>query len=71
MAYSLLPLGENWVFEGPDGSGPVTVKVNPRMRTNSGDSCRTVALAHGGIMLQPTFLVGAELTSGELIEVLP
>ncbi|MFM2055668.1 MAG: hypothetical protein RLY71_53 [Pseudomonadota bacterium] len=72
MAYSLLSLGENWVFEGPDEvPGPVTVKINPRMRTNSGDSCRSVALAHGGIVLQPTFLVGAELQSGELVEVLP
>jgi DNA-binding transcriptional LysR family regulator len=69
MAYSLLSLGENWAFEGPDG--PVTVKITPRMRTNSGDSCRSVALAHGGIVLQPTFLVGDALQSGELVEVLP
>jgi DNA-binding transcriptional LysR family regulator len=69
MAYSLLSLGENWVFEGPDG--PVTVRISPRLRTNSGDTCRSVALAHGGIVLQPTFLVGAELLSGELVEVLP
>ncbi|MEY4748362.1 MAG: hypothetical protein RIQ60_576 [Pseudomonadota bacterium] len=69
MAYSLLSLGENWAFEGPDG--PVTVKISPRLRTNSGDTCRSVALAHGGIVLQPTFLVGAELVSGELVEVLP
>lgn len=69
MAYSLLSIGENWAFDGPDG--PVTVKITPRMRTNSGDSCRSVALAHGGIVLQPTFLVGDALRSGELVEVLP
>jgi DNA-binding transcriptional LysR family regulator len=69
MAYSLLSLGENWAFDGPQG--PVTVKITPRMRTNSGDTCRTAALAHAGIVLQPTFLVGAELLSGALVEVLP
>lgn len=69
MAYSLLSLGENWAFDGPQG--PVTVKIMPRLRSNSGDTCRSVALAHGGIVLQPTFLVGAELISGELVEVLP
>lgn len=69
MAYSLLSIGENWAFEGPEG--PVTVKVSPRLRTNSGDTCRTVALAHRGIVLQPSFLVGADLLSGALVEVLP
>jgi len=28
MAYSLLSLGENWAFDGPQG--PVTVKITPR-----------------------------------------
>ncbi len=69
MAYSLLSIGENWAFEGPDG--PVTVKIHPRLRSNSGDTCRSVALAGGGIVLQPTFLVGDALQSGELVEVLP
>jgi DNA-binding transcriptional LysR family regulator len=69
MAYNLLSLGEHWSFEGP--AGPVTVKVSPRLRTNSGDTCRSIALADGGIVLQPTFLVGAELMSGALVEVLP
>ena len=69
MAYSLLSIGENWAFEGPDG--PVSVKASPRLRSNSGDTCRSVALAHAGIVLQPTFLVGDALQSGELVEVLP
>jgi DNA-binding transcriptional LysR family regulator len=69
MSYSLLSMGENWEFEGPEGA--VTVKVNPRLRTNSGDTCRAAALAHQGIVLQPSFLVGADLKSGALVEVLP
>lgn len=69
FTYKLLATGEHWHFTGP--LGPVAVKVNPRMRSNSGDSCREAALQHQGIILQPSFLVGAQLASGELVEVLP
>lgn len=69
FAYSLLASGDQWTFEGPDG--PVSVKVAPRMRTNSGDTCCTAALQHQGIVLQPSFLVGAHLASGALVEILP
>jgi DNA-binding transcriptional LysR family regulator len=68
MSYSLLSMGEHWAFEGPEG--PVTVKVNPRLHTNSGDTCRAAALAHQGIVLQPSFLVGADVRSGALVELL-
>src|ERR1017187_8186597 len=68
LAYTLLSMGENWVFEGPQGS--VTVSVTPRMRANSGETCCAAALQHQGIVLQPSFLVGAHLQSGALIEVL-
>lgn len=75
MAYSLLSLGEQWVFTGPDAAdgsrATVTVKVEPRLRSNSGDTCRAIALAHGGIVMQPSFLVGADLKSGALVEVMP
>ena len=69
FSYTLLAMGEQWEFEGPDG--PVSVKVAPRMRTNSGDTCCAAALQHQGIVLQPSFLVGAHLASGALVEVLP
>jgi DNA-binding transcriptional LysR family regulator len=69
FVYSLLSTGDHWEFSGPDGS--VTVKVVPRMRSNSGDTCRAAALAHRGIILQPSFLVGADLRSGALVEVMP
>ena len=69
LAYSLFSMGENWEFDGPDG--PVTVKVSPRMRTNSGDTCRAAAMRHGGIILQPSFLVAGDLKAGALVEVLP
>jgi DNA-binding transcriptional LysR family regulator len=69
MAYTLLSMGEQWEFNGPDGA--VTVKVTPRMRSNSGDTCCAAALQHLGLVLQPSFLVGAHLQSGALVELLP
>ena len=69
IAYSLLAIGNQWEFAGPDG--PVTVKVTPRMHTNSGDTCCAAALQHQGFVLQPSFLVGPHLATGALVEVLP
>ena len=69
IAYSLLSTGDTWSFEGPEGT--VSVKVEPRMRTNSGDTCRVAALRHQGIVLQPSFLVGSDLLAGTLVEVMP
>jgi DNA-binding transcriptional LysR family regulator len=69
FTYTLLATGEQWAFEGPQG--PVSVKVSPRMRTNSGDTCCAAALQHQGIVLQPSFMVGTHLRSGALVEVLP
>jgi DNA-binding transcriptional LysR family regulator len=69
LAYSLLATGTTWSFEGPEG--PVSVKVEPRMWSNSGDTCRAVALSAGGIILQPSFMVGDDLRAGTLVEVLP
>lgn len=69
LAYSLLAMGDQWGFDGPDGK--VTVAVNPALRTNSGDTCRAAALKHHGIILQPTFMVGEDLRSGALVELMP
>lgn len=52
-------------------AGHVTVKVTPRMRTNSGETCCAAAVQQQGIVLQPSFLVGAHLALGALVEVLP
>ena len=45
----------------------VSVKVTPRLRTNSGDTCRVAALRGQGIVLQPSFLVGPDLRAGTLL----
>jgi DNA-binding transcriptional LysR family regulator len=69
FSFKLLATGEQWHFEGPEGA--VVVKVNPRMRSSSGEACCVAALAHKGLILQPSFLVGEHLASGALVEVLP
>lgn len=72
IAYSLLAAGDQWEFFSSQGSRePIQVKVSPRMRTNSGDTCTAAAVQHMGLVLQPSFLVGPHLDSGALVEVMP
>jgi len=69
LAYSYLSTNDVWRFHGPDGE--VSVKTHPVLTTNNGDTCRAVALQGHGIILQPSFIVGNDLASGALVEVLP
>ncbi len=69
IGYSYWSGGDTWTFAGPEG--PVSVKIQPWMVSNNGDTCRALALAHQGIILQPSFLVGDDLAAGRLVELLP
>ena len=69
IGYSYLSSKDEWHFTGPEG--PVSVLTRPWMHTNNGETCKAAALAHQGIILQPKFVVGAELAAGQLVEVLP
>lgn len=72
LAYSLLSSGDVWTFSHRDD--PVqqaSVRVAPVMRSNNGDTCRDAALGDQGIVLQPDFLVGEALRTGQLIELMP
>ena len=69
IAYTYLASGEQWHFSGPQGAR--SVEVHPRLRSNSGDTCRAAALADQGIVFQPSFLVGEDLKAGRLVEILP
>lgn len=69
ISYSYLSTKDEWHFKGPLGA--VSVKTNPCIRTNNGDTCRAAALASQGIILQPSFLVGDDLASGTLLELMP
>jgi DNA-binding transcriptional LysR family regulator len=69
LGYSYWSAKDEWVFEGPEGSA--SVLTEPCIRSNNGDVCRAGALQHQGIILQPTFLVGADIAAGKLVEILP
>jgi DNA-binding transcriptional LysR family regulator len=69
IAYRYWASKDEWHFDGPEGKLSVTTR--PCIHTNNGDTCRAAALAHQGIILQPTFLVGADLAAGTLVELLP
>lgn len=69
ISYVYWSTKDEWRFTGPDG--PVSVKTRPIMNTNSGDTCRAAALAHQGIVLQPSFLVGHDVAEGTLVELMP
>jgi DNA-binding transcriptional LysR family regulator len=70
MAYAWWSGGDDWQFEDADGTVQ-RVTTHPRLRANSGDTCRAAALADQGIIYQPGFLVADDLRSGRLVAVLP
>jgi len=69
MAYSLWNNQEEWRCEGPEG--PVQVRIQPRILSNNGETCRMIALQDGGILLQPSFLMADDVHAGRLVELLP
>jgi len=69
MAYSLWDSQEEWRCEGPEGT--VRVRVQPRVISNNGETCRMIALQDGGILLQPSFIMGDDVRAGRLVELLP
>ncbi|MBS0466675.1 MAG: LysR family transcriptional regulator [Proteobacteria bacterium] len=69
IAYSHFATRDEWHFTGPQGR--LSVRTRPWMRTNNGETCRAVALAHQGVILQPSFLVGSDLAAGTLVELMP
>lgn len=69
IAYSYWSTGDEWRFEGPEG--PASVRTRPFMHTNSGETCRAMALADQGVIREPSFLVGEDLAAGTLVELMP
>ncbi|MFS8978952.1 substrate binding domain-containing protein [Cupriavidus necator] len=69
LAYTNWSDRDEWHFDGPHGK--VSVRIRARVHTNNGDTCRGIALGHGGIMLQPSFMLYEDLRSGALVEVMP
>ena len=68
LAYSYWSGGDEWTLQGP--AGEATVRIDGGLRANNGDVLREAALAGMGIVLQPDFVVGADLAAGRLRRVL-
>lgn len=68
LGYSYDDAVNEWRFSGPGGEH--IVQVNGNLRANNGDLLRVAALGGAGIVLQPRFLVGADLRAGRLQAVL-
>ena len=69
LGYSYAALRNEWRFSGPDGVE--SVRIAGRLNANNGDILRLAALRGEGIVLQPTFLIGDDLASGDLVPILP
>ena len=60
---------DQWRLDGP--RGPVQVRINGPLRTNSSEVVRETLLAGLGIALRSTWDVGPDLKDGRLVRVLP
>jgi len=69
LVYSNELKPDTWVLNGPDGTE--SVKVNGPVCADNGDVLKAAALSGLGITLLPTFIVGADLCEGQLVQVLP
>ena len=69
ISYTYWSTRDEWHFTGPKGA--VNVRIDSRIHTNNGDTCRRAALGHHGLVLQPDFIVGEDLRRGDLVEVMP
>ncbi|MEM6576501.1 MAG: LysR family transcriptional regulator [Pseudomonadota bacterium] len=69
IVYSNLAHPNRWKCRDADGV-PITVEVNPWMSASSGDLICALAAEGRGIAMQPTFIAGAAVASGELVPLL-
>nr|WP_262407734.1 substrate binding domain-containing protein [Thauera sedimentorum] len=60
---------DEWRFTAPDG-GLVRVSLAHRLRMNNSLALREAVLQGAGVMLTPTFVVGADIRAGRLKAVL-
>jgi len=69
IGYSYLPTGDVWKIKSRNSAEGI--RTYPRLKVNNGDTCRAVALAGLGIIIQPSFIVGEDILTGNLTEILP
>jgi DNA-binding transcriptional LysR family regulator len=68
LSYGQTTSGNQWRLTGPDGDH--TIAISSRLCANNGEVLRDAALKGHGIVLLPTFIVGADLQDGRLQTVL-
>jgi DNA-binding transcriptional LysR family regulator len=69
LGYTLTGSGTDWRFETLDG--PLVVPISGPIRADNGDIIRLAALSGAGILFQPHFIVGDDLATGRLVQLLP
>lgn len=62
---------DHWRLHPDDGSAPLHVQVRGPLSSNSGEMVRDWCLAGQGIMLRSLWDIAPQLSSGELVRVLP
>jgi DNA-binding transcriptional LysR family regulator len=70
LEYTYFESRGEWRLLDPAGS-EIAVPVSGRYLANNADVLRSTALAGGGIILAPTFLLGEDLRAGRLVRLLP
>lgn len=71
LNYTLLATHNEWLFAGRAGEGPLGVRVRGTFQADNGEALRHAMLAGVGIGVMPTFIIGGDLKSGALREILP
>lgn len=69
LGYSYLNSNDNWLFYDKNGV-ETSVRIQPTVHATNGDLLRHLALADGGIMAQPDFIVGEDIAKGRLVQIL-
>ncbi|PHV07223.1 LysR family transcriptional regulator [Janthinobacterium sp. BJB412] len=70
IGYRYAASADEWQFSDAAGR-PHPVTVRCVMHTNNGDTARAAALDGLGVIWQPSFLVGADVRAGRLVQLLP
>jgi DNA-binding transcriptional LysR family regulator len=69
LSYSYLWAGDDWPFTDAEGHRDA-VRVHPAVHSSNGELLRELAIAGGGVILQPRFIVDDALRSGKLVPIL-
>jgi DNA-binding transcriptional LysR family regulator len=70
LEYTYFESRGEWRLLDPNGK-EIVVPVSGRYLANNADVLRITAIAGGGVILCPTFIVGEDLRSGRLVRLLP